>query len=152
MFTWREAAGAPLASLNRPAIKAGKYSRGSASCLEWRAFPAALCRHFTAGVWLLLSLEGTDLWSEDWKEQGGHHARWHCRNAWGVCGFCTMKEQSVSPIQQQQNICLLVLLALFGLAFVSQWPAVQSALGMTQAWTISLWKGLLLGDMPVKLA
>lgn len=63
-----------------------------------------------------------------------------------------MKEQSVSPIQQQKNIFLVVLLARFDLAFVSQWPAGQSALGITQAWTISLLKGLLLGDVPVKLA
>lgn len=63
-----------------------------------------------------------------------------------------MKERCVFPVQQQKNIFLLVLLALFALVFVSQRPVVQSALGIVQAWTISLLKGLLLGDVPVKLA
>lgn len=62
-----------------------------------------------------------------------------------------MTEQCVSSIQQW-NVFLLVLLALFDLALVRRWLTVRSAVGITQAWTISLLKGLLLGNVPVKPA
>lgn len=92
------------------------------SCSESRGFPTALCRRFTAGIWLSLfsfpSGRNSPL-GQRW-EGAGTALTLGCRQV------CAMWEQCLSLIPQQKNISLLVLLALLDLVFGSWWPLCRA--------------------------
>lgn len=154
-FSWREAAGAPLALLYATAVKAGTCTRDSASCSEPWIFPAALCRRFTAGIWPPLSFP---LSGRDWlfgartgRSREGTVLVGIAVTSGAHAGFVPWKSCVFPPFSNRRIFSSWCFWHCLTWRLWADGPLCR-ALWEFQAWTISLLKGLLLGNVPVKPA